>query len=120
MGACLAKAGRFGSLDSTCFGNSRVDMFMWKLINQLALDEVGSSVTTEMSLVTGVTIGALMMSMSSFSATVNDRFSSVANSSALQATDLERQREEEEKAKRAEFERIQAEGKLARGAQLKK
>ena len=50
---------------------------MWDLMKYLWHDEVGSSQSTEMALVTGVTIGALVMSMRSFGNAVNDRFSKV-------------------------------------------
>ena len=50
---------------------------MWDLIEHLWNDEVGSSQSTEMALVTGVTIGALVISMRSFGNSVNSRFSEV-------------------------------------------
>ena len=50
---------------------------MWDLMKYLWHDEFGSSQSTEMALVTGVTIGALVMSMRSFGNAVNDRFSKV-------------------------------------------
>jgi tetrahydromethanopterin S-methyltransferase subunit E len=89
---------------------------MWTLLKQLARDEVGSSVTTEMSLVTGVTVGALVMSMGDFSANVNRQFKNVANSSALKASDLDKKREQEEKERQAEFDRIKAEAEQMKAA----
>ncbi len=50
---------------------------MWNLLNHLWLDEVGSSQSTEMALVSGVTIGALVMGMTSFGNAVNNRFAEV-------------------------------------------
>ncbi len=89
---------------------------MWNLLQKLARDEVGSSVTTEMSMVTGVTVGALIMSMGDFSANVNRQFKQVATSSALKSTDLDRKREQEDAERAAEFERIRAAAAQKRAA----
>ncbi len=50
---------------------------MWDLIKHLWNDEIGSSQSTEMALVTGVTIGSLVMGMRSFGGAVNNRFAEV-------------------------------------------
>ena len=46
-------------------------------MKHLSHDEVGSSQSTEMALVTGVTIGALVVSMRSFGSAVESRFADV-------------------------------------------
>ncbi len=61
---------------------------MWNLLNHLWLDEVGSSQSTEMALVSGVTIGALVMGMASFGNAVNNRFAEVE----LEDDSMERRR----------------------------
>lgn len=73
---------------------------MFALVSKLWNDEVGSSLSAEMALVTGVTIGALIMSMSNFSATVNREFQQTANSAGLTMDDLEKKKQAE-KEKRA-------------------
>ena len=47
---------------------------MLELMKHLWRDEVGSSQSTEMALVTGVTVGAMIMGMRSFGDAVNSRF----------------------------------------------
>ena len=44
------------------------------LANRLWRDQLGSSASAEMALVTGVTVAALFMGMSQFSASVNRHF----------------------------------------------
>ena len=72
-------------------------------------DEVGSTVGSEFALVTGVTVGALLLAVSNFSASVNSRFDTVSKSPALQMSDLEKQQEAEEELKRAVFEKRKTE-----------
>ena len=77
-------------------------------------DEVGSTVGSEFALVTSVTVGALVLGIGEFSASVNRRFESVSTSPALQMSDLEKQHEDEEKQHRAEFEQLKAEAAARR------
>lgn len=93
---------------------------MLDLFRKLARDTVGSSISTEMSLVTAVTVGALVMGMGNFSATVNRRFETVSKSEALNMKKLEREEEDRQKAKRAEFEARRAEAIRRKEAQNKK
>ena len=83
---------------------------MFALAPKFWNDEVGSSVSSEMALVTGVTIGALIMSMSNFSETVNREFQQTANSAGLTMDDLEKKKQAE-KEKRAK-EKATAEAEL--------
>lgn len=68
------------------------------LIRKLWTDEVGSSLSAEMSLVTSVTVGALFMGMSQFSATVNREFRNSAESAGLTVSDLELDEDDDEKS----------------------
>lgn len=73
---------------------------MWDLLKYLWNDEVGSSQSTEMALVTGVTIGALVMSMRSFGHAVNNRFEKVEvqdDSLAQLEIRMEKERREKER-----------------------
>jgi hypothetical protein len=80
---------------------------MWDLMKHLWHDEVGSSQSTEMALVTGVTIGALVVSMQSFGEAVNNRFSDVEIGDDSMAQ-LEQKIEEERIAKElSEKERLE-------------
>lgn len=80
---------------------------MWDLMKHLWHDEVGSSQSTEMALVTGVTIGALVVSMQSFGEAVNNRFSDVEIGDDSMAQ-LEQKIEEERIARElSEKERIE-------------
>ena len=73
------------------------DIFMTSLIQKLWTDQVGSSISAEMALVTSVTIGALVMTMAQFSATVNREFQNSAEQTGLTISDLEKQKEEDDK-----------------------
>ncbi len=80
---------------------------MWDLMKHLWHDEVGSSQSTEMALVTGVTIGALVVSMQSFGSAVESRFADVEISDDSMAQ-LEQKIEEERITKElSEKERIE-------------
>ena len=80
---------------------------MLDLLKHLWNDEVGSSQSTEMALVTGVTVGAMIMGMRSFGEAVNSRFTKIEHQdNSLQQ--LEQQVEEElRKKKLSEEERLQ-------------
>lgn len=77
---------------------------MVSLIRKLWTDQVGSSLSSEMALVTGVTIGALFMGMSQFSATVNREFQQAAENTGLTISELEEKKEQEEEEKTAKQE----------------
>ena len=62
---------------------------MVSLIRKLWTDQVGSSLSSEMALVTGVTIGALFMGMSQFSATVNREFQQAAENPGVTISELD-------------------------------
>jgi len=68
---------------------------MVSLIQKLWYDQVGSSLSAEMALVTSVTVGALFMGMSQFSATVNREFEEAAVSTGLTIAELENEKAEE-------------------------
>ncbi len=67
---------------------------MVSLIRKLWTDQVGSSVSSEMAMVTSVTIGALFMGMSQFSATVNREFQQAAENTGLTISELEEKEEQ--------------------------
>ena len=69
---------------------------MVSLIQKLWYDQVGSSLSAEMALVTSVTVGALFMGMSQFSATVNREFEVAATSAGLTIADLDEENDDEE------------------------
>lgn len=77
---------------------------MFELLRKLARDCVGSSISTEMSLVTSVTVGALVMGMGNFSATIKKRFDVANETPALSMTALEREQAAKEEERRAKFE----------------
>lgn len=62
---------------------------MLSLARKLWTDQVGSSLWAEMALVTGVTIGALFMSMGSFSQTVNQEFDAAVKNPGFAMEDVE-------------------------------
>ena len=62
---------------------------MLSLARKLWTDQVGSSLSAEMALVTGVTIGALFMSMGSFSQTVNQEFDVAVKNPGFAMEDVE-------------------------------
>lgn len=68
---------------------------MWHFFHELWIDEVGS--TTELGLVTGVTVGALFMSMGNFAATVNQEFAVAVQNTSLMTIEEQQEDEEEEK-----------------------
>lgn len=72
---------------------------MVSLIRKLWTDQVGSSLSSEMALVTSVTIGALFMGMSQFSATVNREFQEAAQNTGLTISELEKKQENEDDGK---------------------
>lgn len=71
------------------------------LIRKLCTDEVGSSVSAEMALVTSLTIGALIMTMSQFSASVNREFQKSAAQTGLTISDIEKENEKDDEDKPA-------------------
>ena len=74
--------------------------------NRLWRDQVGSSASAEMALVTGVTVAALFMGMSQFSATVNRHFDDVAKNPDMSSLEeLDQQDKDEAAARKAEHER---------------
>lgn len=88
---------------------------MRKLIARLWKDQVGSTQSTEMALVTSVTIGALFMGMAEFSATVNREFKdSAAQAGLLTADEVikskeaadRKQEEDEEKGRKKKVRRF--------------
>ena len=80
---------------------------MWDLMKHLWHDEVGSSQSTEMALVTGVTIGALVVSARSFGDAVESRFADVEFSDNTMAQ-LEQKMDQELIAKeRSEKDRLE-------------
>jgi hypothetical protein len=70
---------------------------MVSLIQKLWTDQVGSSVSAEMALVTSLTVGALVMSMAQFSASVNREFQNSATQTGLTISDVEKNKEKEDK-----------------------
>lgn len=71
---------------------------MQTLLIRLWNDDVGSSISAEMGLVTSVTIGALFMGMSQFGQSVNKSFEN-----ATVMTDVMTDEELEEQERREEF-----------------
>jgi len=69
---------------------------MGSLIQKLWHDQVGSSLSAEMALVTSVTVGALFMGMSQFSLTVNREFEEAAATAGLTIAELEDKKADEE------------------------
>jgi hypothetical protein len=67
---------------------------MLSLARKLWTDQVGSSLSTEMALVTSVTIGALFMSMGNFSQTVNQEFDTAVKSPGLSIEDVEKKKKQ--------------------------
>jgi|GEM_PF-2183558 len=80
---------------------------MLELLYKLARDCVGSSISTEMSLVTSVTVGALVMGMGNFSATVKQHFENANNTPALSMTQMEKEKALEENERLMRFEERQ-------------
>ena len=62
---------------------------MRTLLSLLWTDQVGSTLSAEMALVTSVTVGALFMGMAEFSATVNREFQNSARVAGLVGTEEE-------------------------------
>lgn len=77
---------------------------MRNLLQLLWTDCVGSSISTEMALVTSVTVGALAMGMAEFSATVNREFQDAAVNTGLVTIDeaAAKKKSEEDAEKRDE------------------
>jgi DNA topoisomerase VI subunit A len=75
---------------------------MLSLAKKLWTDKVGSTMMAEMAIVTGITISALFMSMSNFSATVNREFNKAAQSSGLTMDDVDKKKKEKEEKKAKE------------------
>ena len=69
---------------------------MRSLFSLLWTDQVGSTLSAEMALVTSVTVGALFMGMADFSATVNREFQSSAREVGLAGIEASAQEEERE------------------------
>lgn len=88
---------------------------MVSLIRKLWTDQVGSSLSSEMALVTGVTIGALFMGMSQFSATVNREFQQAAENTGLTISELDEKKEKEEDEKKANQDKEEAGEKKSTG-----
>lgn len=68
---------------------------MRTLISLLWTDQVGSTLSAEMALVTSVTVGALFMGMADFSATVNREFQKSARDVGLAGVEEPAQEEDE-------------------------
>ncbi|MDA0918398.1 MAG: hypothetical protein O2945_04905 [Planctomycetota bacterium] len=66
------------------------------LFSLLWTDQVGSTLSAEMALVTSVTVGALFMGMADFSATVNREFQNSAREVGLAGIEESAQEEERE------------------------
>lgn len=73
---------------------------MVALIRKLWTDQVGSSVSAEMAMVTSVTVGALFMGMSQFSATVSREFEEAAVNTGLTISDQEEKEKDEKSEKK--------------------
>lgn len=84
---------------------------MRTLLCLLWTDQIGSTLSTEMALVTSVTVGALFMGMAEFSATVNREFQNSAVQTGLltvddavdkkEASDEQKKKDGEEKKKKS-------------------
>lgn len=85
---------------------------MWRLYSKLWIDEVGSA-STEMGLVTAVTVGALFMAMGDFAATVNQEFQTAVESTNLMTIE-EQQKEKKEEEEREANEKQDADDKKRR------
>ena len=87
------------------------------LAKRLWLDQLGSSASAEMAMVTGVTVAALFMGMSQFSSTMNRRFDSVASNPDMQTLeDLEEEDGDADARRVAERERNRLRFEKARKA----
>jgi len=73
---------------------------MRTLLALLWTDQVGSTLTAEMALVTSVTVGALFMGMADFSATVNREFQNTAREVGLAGIEQPAQEEDTVATKR--------------------
>jgi len=80
---------------------------MRTLLSLLWTDQVGSTMSAEMALVTSVTVGALFMGMADFSATVNQEFQNSARLARLMNTEdvVTEKAAAEEEAKEEEAEK---------------
>ena len=72
---------------------------MRTLLSLLWTDQLGSTLSTEMALVTSITVGALSMGMAEFNTTVNREFQNSARVSALMEEE-ETSQEEDTAAKK--------------------
>lgn len=83
---------------------------MRTLLSLLWTDQVGSTLSAEMALVTSVTVGALFMGMAEFSATVNREFQNSAREVGLAGTEEAAQDEDTVvRKKKSETEKTDAE-----------
>ncbi len=85
---------------------------MRTLLVLLWTDQVGSTLSAEMALVTSVTVGALFMGMAEFSATVNREFQNSAREVGLAGTEEATQEDRGVRKKKPESEKT-AEEKAA-------
>lgn len=69
---------------------------MRNLLTRLWSDQVGSTMSAEMAMVTSVTVGALFMGMGKFSQTVNEEFQNSARLAGLDGTVLDASVDENE------------------------
>ena len=94
---------------------------MLSLVKKLWTDEVGSSISAEMALVTGITVSALFMSMGNFSATVNREFDAAAKNPALSMKDVDKKvkDDKEQKAKEDAARELEIEAKRQQMRKLK-
>jgi len=82
---------------------------MRTLLSLLWTDQVGSTLSAEMALVTSVTVGALFMGMAEFSATVNREFQNTAREVGLAGTEEAAQEKETVVSKKSEAEKTDEE-----------
>lgn len=77
---------------------------MRTLLSLLWTDQVGSTLSAEMALVTSVTVGVLFMGMAEFSATVNREFQNSAQVAGLMSAEnaVEQKKAEDEAKKNDE------------------
>ncbi|MBI1311840.1 hypothetical protein GC176_11155 [bacterium] len=80
---------------------------MRDLLKHLWHDEIGSSQSTEMALVTGVTVGAMIMSMHSFGDAISTRFTQVQMQDDSQQIQEKKLRLEARKRKQSQEERLE-------------
>ena len=81
-------------------------MLGFALAKRLWLDQLGSSASAEMAMVTGVTVAALFMGISQFSVSINRQFDEVASNPDMQSIeDLEEEEESDDARRVAERER---------------